>query len=180
MRGLLTLLTKEPDFKRHRSAILVASAEPHAVTAVLTFVREEFPEIRFTYLVPESYSNLLSSSADITGLEEVKAAPIRSLGRLRRRKFDLVILMLTGTPNFRRLKIAALLLNPRRFIICNENTEFLIVDRARWNSLWAFAVHRTRKYYVGGPLFFPFGLLYLFGRTLWLVLRARRRRSHAP
>ena len=178
MRGLLTLLTKETRWDRYRTGILVASAEPDAIAAVLPVVREEFPAITFTFLTPRSYAYLLSPVADVTWLEEIKAAPLRSLLGLRRRKFDVVLLVLTGTPTFRRMKLATLLLSPRRFIISNENAEFLIVDRARWNGLWRFAVQRTRKCYVDSLLLFPFGLLYLLGRTLWLVSRARRRRSH--
>ncbi len=176
MRGLLTLLTKESNLKRYRSGIVLASAAPELVKRVLPLIQEEMPDVTFTYLAPTAYAHLFSPAAESVWLEEVKAEAVRTLLGLRRRKFDVVILLLTGTPTFRKLKLASLVLKPNRFIIFNENADVLIADRRRWNDLRKLAVRRTKMYYPGSLLFFPFGLLYLVGRTLWLVSRARRRR----
>jgi len=176
MRGLLSLLTNETDLKRYRSGIFLASAAPELVKRVLSLIQEEMPDVTFAYLAPMAYAHLFAHDAETVWLEEVKAEPVRALLGLRRRKFDVVMLLLTGTPTFRKLKLASLVLKPNRFIIFNENADLLIVDRRRWNDLRRLAVRRTKMYYPGSLLFYPFGLLYLLGRTLWLVARARRRR----
>jgi len=179
MRGLLTLLTKETSLRQYRSGIFVASAAPDSVKKILPLVQTELPDVTLAHLAPMAYVDLFSGGETIW-LEDVKAAPISSLLKLRRRKFDLVILLLPGTPTFRKLKLASLILKPRRFIIYNENADVLLVDRARWKDLRKLVLRRTRMYYPGSLLFFPFGLVYLLGRTLWLMSRARRRRLLLP
>ena len=176
MRGLLTLLTNETNLKGYRSGIFLASYAPELVKRVLPLIQEEMPDITFTYLASMAYAHLFSPAAETVWLEEAKAEPVRTLLGLRQRKFDVVILLLTGTPTFRKLKLASLVLKPNRFIILTENADVLIVDRRRWNALRRLVVRRTKMYYPGSLLFFPFGLLYLLGRTLWLVSRARKRR----
>ena len=176
MRGLLSLLSSETDLRQHRSGIFLASATTELVKRVLPVIQKEMPDVTFAYLAPTAYAHLFSAGAETFWLEEIKAEPVRSLLGLRRRKFDVLILLLTGTPTFRKLKLASLVLRPNRFIILTENADVLIVDRRRWNALRRLVVRRTKMYYPGSLLFFPFGLLYLLGRTLWLVSRARRRR----
>jgi hypothetical protein len=176
MRGLLTLLTSENNLRRYRSGIFLASAAPELVKRVLPLIQQEMPDATFAYLAPMAYAPLFSSGAETVWLDDVKAEPVRTLLGLRRRKFDVVVLLLTGNPTFRKPKLASLVLNPNRFVIFNENADVLIADRRRWNGLRRLVVRRTKMYYLGSLLFFPFGLLYLLGRTLWLVSRARRRR----
>jgi len=179
MRGLLTLLTKETSLRQYRSGIFVASAAPDLVKKILPAVQTDLPDITLAHLAPMAYAGLFSGGETIW-LEDVKSAPLSFLRELRRRGFDLVILVLPGNPTFRKLKLASFILKPRRFIIYNENADVLIVDRARWKDLRQLVLRRTRMYYPGSLVFFPFGLLYLLGRTLWLMSRARRRRLLLP
>jgi hypothetical protein len=176
MRGLLSLLSSETDLKQHRSGIFLASATTELVKRVLPLIQKEMPDVTFAYLAPTAYAHLFSAGAETFWLEEIKAEPVRSLLGLRRRKFDVLILLLTGTPTFRKLKLASLVLRPNRFIIFNENADVLIADRRRWKDLRRLFFRRTKRYYFGSLFFFPFGLFYLVCRTLWLVSRARRRR----
>jgi hypothetical protein len=128
------------------------------VKKILRSVQTELPDIALAHLAPMAYADLFSGGETIW-LEDVKAAPISFLRERRRRGFDVVIRVLPGNPTFPKVEAGNLILKPRRFIIYNENTDVLIVDRARWKDLRELVLRRTRMYYPGSLLFVPFGLL---------------------
>src|ERR1700740_1138737 len=135
MRGLFSLLTKEDELPAYRTGIFVASAEPDVVARVFPILQEQFPEVSFAFLVSRAYAELFPwmagvwGSAEVVWIDQIKANPIRWLIALRKRRFDLCVMLWSGRPTFRMSKIAALLLKARRVIVCDENRDSVVLDR---------------------------------------------------
>lgn len=172
MRGCFSLLSKEHDLGRYGTGIFVASAEDDVIARVLPTLPRYFPHVSFTFVVAKGYAELFSSAGEILWLEDIKASPTRWLAFLRKRRFDLCIVLCVGRPTYRKTKLAALLLNARRTIVYNEYGDSFLLDRAHWKALLAHVGRRAYKCRLG-TLLFPIGLIYLACRTLWLSARAR-------
>jgi hypothetical protein len=185
MRGLLNLFTKEQELRGHRTGIFVASAEPDVVAKALPIMQERFPEVLFTFLVSRAYAELFPSmagvwgSAEVLWIDQIKVNPIRRLIALRRRRFDLCVMLWSGRPTFRITKVAAFLLKARRVIVYDENGDSVVLDRANWKYMVSRATSLVRQWRPPRP-FYPFGFLYLLGRTLWLTARGRVLARKAP
>jgi hypothetical protein len=178
MRGLLSLFTIADDLGNSRVGVFVASAEPDVIARALPAVQEQFPKVSFTFLVSQVYAELFPWMTEVLGnqevlwIEQVKASPVRSLVTLRKRHFDLCITLWSGRPTFRTSKIAAFSLKASRIIVYDESGDSFVLDRTNWTYMLARASARLRKWRPAS-LFFPFGFVYLLGRTLWLTGRGR-------
>lgn len=190
MRGWFSLFTKLGDPRTYQNGIFVASAEPDVMTKVLPALHKRFPKVSFTFLASRAYAERFSwmgeafNKAEVLWIEEMKANPIRSLAALRKRRFDLCIVVLPGRPTFLMSKLAAFWLNTRKILVYNENGDSFSVDRADWRYLLWHARFRLRKL-PSMSFFYPFGFTYLLGRTLWLYVRSKvltgmRNRSEPP
>jgi hypothetical protein len=173
MRGWLTLFTRERRIKRYATGIFIATAEPELTGKVLTRLSEDFPHISFTLLGPRSYNELFTARGTPMWLEDIKAAPLRSLRKLRQQKFDLAIAVFNGRPTFRKPKLATFLLNPSRFVFYNENADALVLERGQRRAAAAHLMKHSHFLHFGPLLFVPFGFLYLVGRTLRLKVRGQ-------
>jgi hypothetical protein len=175
LRGLLNLLVRGRDSSDYRTGVFVASAEPDVIAKVLPEIRERFPDVSFSFLASQAYAEMFPWMKDIFGgqgvlwIEEVKANPVRGLVALRKRKFDLCIMLWSGRQTFRVSKIAAFCLNARKMIVYDENGDSFVLDRTNWKYMLARATSRLRKWRPAS--LYPFGLAYLLGRTLWLSAR---------
>jgi hypothetical protein len=172
MRGWLSLLTMEPAESSHRTGLFVASAELDVVRKVHPSLVRRWPTVEFTYLAPEGYAGEFGGETEVLWLEQLKLQPLRSLATLRRRKFDLCVVLVAGRPTFRKLKVSSLWLNARRTVVYNESGDSIVMDRAHWNQLWAHVAYRVRRW---RPVsfFYPIGFIYLGFRTFWLVTRSQ-------
>jgi hypothetical protein len=172
MRGWLSFLTTEPVAASHRAGLFVASAELDIVRRAHAALVRRWPAVKFTYLAPEAYAGEFGDESEVLWLEQLKRHPLRSLVTLRRRKFDLCVVLSAGRPTFRKLKLSTLWLNARRTVVYNENGDSIVMDRAHWSQLCAHVAHRVRR---ARPVsfFYPIGFIYLSVRTFWLVARSR-------
>jgi hypothetical protein len=171
MRGCLSLLTKERG-TAYRTGLFLASAERDIIAKIRPRIPKQWPGVHFTIVAPQAYADEFQSESDVLWLEQVRAIPLRWLRTLRRRKFDLCIVLLAGRPTFRKLKMAVLLLNTKRIVVYNENGDSVIVDRDHWGKVCAHFMHRARRLRPY-TFFVPFGITYLLLRTLWLTMRAK-------
>ncbi len=169
MRGLLTFLTLETGVTRYRTGVLVLSADPDIARRALARTQASFPRIQWAYVAPRLYKTMLPSVAEVYWIDDAKRAPADFLSKLRRRKFDLCIVLHPGRRSFRNAKIAAWLVNARRFVIYDEQGEFVLADRSRWKTLFYHFSSRAAQSL--NMVFFPFGFLYLIARTFWLKRR---------
>src|SRR4029077_2175649 len=175
MRGLLSLLIRSHDSGDYRTGVFVASAEPDLIAKVLPELRERFPQVSFSFLVSQAYADLFPWIREVFGkqevlwIEQVKANPVRGLVALRKRKFDLCIMLWSGRPTFRISKIAGFCLKARKMIVYDEKGEALVLDRTKWKYMLARPGSRLRKWRPAS--LYPFGFVYLLGRTLWLSAR---------
>ena len=178
MRGSLSLFTKATDLENYRTGIFVATAEPDVMAKALRGLQEQFPQITFTFLVSRYYAGLfpwiveILESAEVLWIEQVKANPIRWLRALRERKFDLCMVLWPDRPTFRMSKFAAFSLNARTMIAYDENGDLFVLDRTNWKYMLSCCRSCLRRWTPGG-LLYPFGFVYLLGRTLWLTARGR-------
>ena len=172
MRGWLSFLTTERAAASHRTGLFVASAELDIVRRAHPALVRRWPTVKFTYLAPEGYASEFGDESEVLWLEQLKLHPLQSLATLRRRKFDLCVVLSSGRPTFRKLKLSTLWLNARRTVVYNENGDSIFVDRAHWSQLCAHVAHRVKRL---RPLsfFYPIGFIYLSVRTFWLVARSR-------
>ena len=173
MRGWFTVLTKEKALSSYRTGILVASAEPELVKIVLEHIQLTFPGLNLSFLAPSPYSELWANRGQAFWTDDLKTHPLRSLRSLRQSSFDLVFVLLAGRPSFRKAKLAAFLLKPRRFIIYTEDGNSIVVDRTYRKSILRLLRNRSRFYRFGSVLFIPIGFLYLAVRTMWLCKRGK-------
>lgn len=178
MRGWLSLLTKTSNLGQYRSCVFVASAEPDVIAKILPALREHFSQLSFTYLSSRAYAELFPwmekavQNGEVFWIESLKANPVRSLAALRKRRFDLCIVVWPGRPTFLMSKIAAFWLNTRRILVYNENGDSFSIDRSNWTRVLAHARFRFRKF-PSTSLFYPIGFTYLLGRTSWLYVRGK-------
>jgi hypothetical protein len=178
MRGWLSIFTKAGNLGQYRSCVFVASAEPDVIAKILPAVQEHFPQLSFTYLTSRAYAERFSSMEDavrngeVLWIESLKANPFRSLAALRKRRFDLCIVVWPGRPTFLMSKIAAFWLNTRRILVYNENGDSFSIDRSNWTCALAHARFRLRKF-PSMSFFYPIGFTYLLGRTSWLYVRGK-------
>jgi len=184
LRGLLSLLTRESDVKRYRTGIFLVSAEPDVIAKVLPALQEHFPQVSFTCLVSRAYVELFSWLGEVFGkeevvwIEQVKANPVRWLAALRKREFDVCVVLWSGRPTFRMSKVAAFYVKVRRIIVYDENGDSVVLDRSNWKYVLARASARLRKWRPANVLF-PLGFIYLVGRTFSLSARASVRTSES-
>ncbi len=172
MRGWLSLFTTEPYVSDHRTGLFVASAELDVIQRIHPVLVQRWPKVDFTYLAPEGYASEFCSESDVLWMEQLKLHPVRSLLALRRRKFDLCVVLFAGRPTFRKLKLSALWLSARRTVLYNENGDSVVMDRAHWKQMLAQVACRIRRSQ-RLSLFYPVGFIYLGIRTLWLSTRSR-------
>jgi hypothetical protein len=173
MRGWLSLFTRERDSSGYRTGIVVASAEPATVQTILAKVQREYPNVAFSFLGPRAYDDIVGERHTAIWLEDAKLNPSSWLLRTRGQEFDLAILIWPGQPTFRKAKLAGLLLNPRRWVIYDENSDKFIVDRANYRRLLRLIASRYRRGRPG-PFLHPLGWVYLLVTTAGLARRAGR------
>jgi hypothetical protein len=171
-RGWLSFLTIEPEVSTHRTGLFVASAELDVIQKVRPALVRRWPTVEFTFLAPEGYADEFGNESEVLWLEQLKLHPLKSLVTLRRRKFDLCVVMTAGRRTFRKLKVSTLWLNARRTVVYNENGDSIVMDRAHWKQMCAYVAYRVRRW---RPVsfFYPIGFIYLSVRTFWLVVRSR-------
>jgi hypothetical protein len=190
MRGWLSLLTKIGDLKTYRTCVFIASAEPDVMAKIFPTLQKHFPKLSFTFIASRTYAESFSwmgealENGEVFWIESVKANPFRSLAALRKRRFDLCIVVWPGRPTFLISKIGAFWLNTRKILVYNENGNAFSLDRTNWRFVLAHARFRFRKF-PSVSFFYPVGFTYLLGRTLWLyarskVLTATSNRSERP
>ncbi len=172
MRGWLSLLTCEGSPESYRTGLFIASAEPDVIVKAWPAAVARWWPVRFTILACQGYAQQFENKTEILWQEQLKRRPARSLLTLRKRKFDVCVVLLAGRPTFRKLKFAALLMNARRTVFYNENGDSIILDRRHWRQLVQHVAYRTGRS-CPSSLFFPAGFVYLLVRTMWLVSRAR-------
>src|SRR5579884_3426051 len=172
-RGLWTLLTQETEGSQYSTALFVTSAERDILEIVLPRVSARFPGLSITMLAPESYTDLVRPYGEVCPKESFTSRPLAALAALRRRRFDVCILVWGGRPTFHKIKLAALFFNARRTFVYDEKGDVIPLDRSHLHAVIAHLLSRCRRLR-RGALFFPFGFTYLLVRTAWLNTRARR------
>ena len=172
MRGWLSFLTIEREACGHRTGLFVASAELDVIQRVRPALSQRWPTVEFTYLAPEGFAGEFHNDREVLWLEQLKLHPLRSLFALRRRKFDLCIVLSAGRPTFRKLKFSTLWLNARRTVVYDENGGSIVMDRAHWKQMCAHVAQRVGRSR-SLSFFYPIGFIYLSLRTSWLIARSR-------
>ena len=173
MGGFFSILTREDDLKQYGKGVFLATAEPSLVSNVLSRVVSQLPNAKFTYIAPESYRELISFPGETICFEELKQSPLRSLRRLRGKRFDTCVSVFGGGPAFRKWKLVPFLLNVQRIVVCNERGDSFPLDRGHWRNLYRHLKLRHKQWPNSTLLFVPFGFCFLLARTAWLVGRAR-------
>jgi hypothetical protein len=136
---------------------------------VLAATQAQFPQTTFTYLAPDAYA--MGSNGHLVTFERVKQNPVKELRKLRRRNFDVCVLISTPGVQFRKPRYAALLMNCKRVFVYNENCDFCQLARGQWRRFWREFKGSRRTVRSRALLFFPFGMLYLLVRTCLMRLR---------
>lgn len=173
MRGWLSLFTSERDAGQYRTGIVVGSAEPELVRTVLSKLECEFPHVVFSFLGPRAYQDIVGEKFRAMWLEDAKLSPVSWLMRTRREYPDVGVILWPGQPTFRKAKFAGLLLNPRRWVIYDENADQFIADRTNWRRLLRLIASRYKRHRPG-PLLHPLGWVYLSITSTGLARRAGR------
>ena len=171
MRGCLSLFTREQDPSQYRTGIVVASADPTLLQALLATLEREYPGVAFSLLGPRAYDDVVGKKYRGIWLEDAKLNPVSWLLRTRRQQFDLAIMIWPDQPTFRKAKLAGLLLNPRRWVIYDENKNKFVADRANCRRLLRLIASRCRRGRPG-PFLHPLGWVYLLATTAGLARRA--------
>ncbi len=164
------------------TVLVVCSGDAWHCPQIVAHLQNRFPKAQFTYVAPRAYLQFFPDGADVRLTSEIKKAPFRSSRNIRRQKFDVTVLMLTGQPSFRRTKLWALFTNYRTLLVYNENIDSSTWCRANWRVVLGHI--RWRLTEKGFPTFtagvltvflFPLGIVYLLVYTSWAIYRSRTR-----
>jgi hypothetical protein len=171
--------------------LVVQSAEPaHVLKALETLSHHRlFHNPRYTLFCrnkPEVTRHFLDHPmiAEVRLHTEARDS-WKHLRRLRRERYDALVLFLTGDPSYRKIKFFAFLLGARHKVIFNENHDCFYFSGRAWLSLLA---HRLRERThlrarpgwtdgIGLLLFMLLKILVLPFRFSWLLLVWLRLRS---
>ena len=183
MRGLLTILPgKELSGDAVSTVLVVCTGDALHCPQIVAHLQNRFPKAQFTYVARREYLQFFPDGADVRLTSEIKKAPFRGLWNIRRQKFDVAVLMLTGQPGFRGPKLWALFTNYRTLLVYNENIESSTWCRANWRVILRHIGWRlTEKGFPGFTVsvltvfLFPLGIVYLLVYTSWATFRSRIR-----
>ncbi len=104
------------------------------------------------------------------------------LGRIRRERHPVVVIVCADSPVMLPWKLAAVLLLPAKFIIVNENADYFWLDRGHLSNLKNLLLQRAGLQpdlavrLLARALVFPFTLAYLLGYAAWVHSRRAARR----
>jgi hypothetical protein len=113
---------------------------------------------------------------EVLWIEQLKANRLRCLRALRKRRFDLCVVIWSGRPTFRMTKFAALWLKTCRIVVYNENADSFVIGGRSWRQLVShlrFRLRGWRSLNILYPVLYPVGCFYLISRTLYLIARSR-------
>ncbi len=97
----------------------------------------------------------------------------RLLREIRSHRHGIAAVLYTGDPIMARWRSAALFLLPAKFLIANENADYFWLDRAHFDHLVRFWMHRaglldeSAARTVAQFFAFPFVLIYLLGNAAY-------------
>ncbi len=180
MRGLLTiLLGSEPQPNEVNKILFVCTAEPELCKSISAQIQHRWPAAELFFVAPESFRPLLGAPAKTYAIEVLKKNKLGSLLEIRRQRFDATVLLLTGTPMFRKLKLWAFLTNYRVLVIYNENADSFCCVRGRWYHVLRHMAFRAWRHdwpnstlnmvrWLAGKLALPFVLCYLVLFAGWV------------
>ena len=172
--------------------LIVQSAEPFYVVSALDRLRENplFTNPCFTIFCrnqPEIVNSFYGNSILQRVLTHSKAQNTWKHWRnLREKRFDAIVLFLTGNPSYWKVKLFAFLLGTRRILIFNETSDCFFFNFHQWLDLMAQRI-RVRPHPAGTgshwnhsarilvslmlkPAVFPFRFVWVL--LIWLRLRS--------
>lgn len=124
MRGLASIFFgRELAPEQISTVLVVCSADLLRFPQVLAAVQQRFPRSHLTYIVPRDYLRFLPEDSDIRLISDLKKSTLRTWWEIRSRKFDVTVLMLTGQPVFRKVKLWALFTKYQMLCVYNENLD---------------------------------------------------------
>jgi hypothetical protein len=183
MRGLASILFgRELAPEEVSTVLVVCSADEQRFPPILAAVQQRFSKAHLTYIVPREWTRFLPPDADRHLVSDIKRSPLRVLERIRSRRYDVTVLMLTGLPVFRKAKLWALFTNYRVLVIYSENIDFFSCGAANRRAIirhlkWRLTEKGVPSLAAGllTILLSPLGLLYLLFFTGRVLLRSRLR-----
>ena len=169
MRGLATLIFGRniPDSELSKF-LVVCSADERNFLKILDSVHKHFTKGHFTYIIPDQWQSFLPDGAESVSVSNIKSSPVSNLFKLRSRKYDATVLMLTGRPVFTKVKLWAVLTNYRYLMIWNENLDYfpccaenrrILLMHVKWRLAEKGII--SLKSYVLNIILSPLGFLYL-------------------
>jgi hypothetical protein len=125
LRGLATLFWGRniPDGELSK-ILVVCSSDDLNFLKILASVQNHFTKGHFTYIIPDQWRRFLPDGAESVSVSDIKSSPVTNLFKLRSRKYDATVLMLTGRPVFKKVKLWSILTNYRCLMIWNENLDY--------------------------------------------------------
>ncbi len=176
MRGLFGLLVKEPPIQEHGTCLLVATADPTLAKDVFQKIRCRFPHLQLTVVAPHSFRPLFPEQTVFLTNREVKTRLRLWTIYLRRKRFDIAVFILNGSPTFRLPKLWTFVLNARSVIAYNENLDSFSFHRNHWRTIyqqcrWRLTNSRLMPVQVLDRSLLLVGIPILLARTALLVLR---------
>jgi hypothetical protein len=167
------------------TVLVVCSADWQCFPEILSAAQKQFPGARFSYVVLEEWAQIIPEGSERFLVSDLKKRPLQILRDIRSRKFDATVLMLTGHPVFRNVKLWALLTNYRVLVVYNETNDRNALASTRHGEILRYLVWRFRKdilpslkaWSLAVLLFLP-SLIYLLFYTGSVFLRMKMRRTH--
>ncbi len=188
MRGLIgTLFGPEPSLEEFRLGLIVLSCSESYAARIAARAMEWMPHVQWT--VMQRFEPGISG-AEIETIYSSHAVSIprkiAQLARVRKQRFDVVVVACTNEASFIPLKVFALVTGSQAFAVFNENIDayFLhrksipvLLDHWRWRLSLSYH-HRPGRLFaiaLSWLFLFPLGCLYLLSRVLFLVARKKLR-----
>lgn len=180
IRGLATILFGNcPIPEKNPKVLVVCSSDENLFPGILDSVQNYFTGAQFTYVAPAEYIHTIPDGSDVILLSDLKTSIFGTLLKVRARKYDVTVLMLTGRPVFRKTKLWALFTNYCSLMIWNENRDCFFCGSKSHRTLlghlrWRFGERGIVS--VGSLilkfLLFPLGIFYLIMFTFWVKFKS--------
>jgi hypothetical protein len=181
MRGIGSMLFRPmpvtPDFKT--GLIVLSCSEDYAVL-IVEYLKKKYPRTTWTLLYRYDPSGVFAGERVIYSSDAFSVGKkIAMLTDIRRRAFDVVYIAATDEISFGMLKVFGFLSHFEYFGMITENLENILIHAGNRGRVWKhfamrWRVHKVFRTVLTGILswllLFPLGLLYIIGRTCYLVL----------
>jgi hypothetical protein len=187
--GLLSLLTNRMQYdSKVRSILFAASADWKFSNKAKEWVEKKFVNANILYIIRDDYPDGYEKEAKIVSTSIISlSSKLKTVLELRKRRFDIVVVVWSGERSYGALKLLALVVAAKSILVFNENVDCFWLMRQNYHVFLNHIINRFRQkvgsasqlpiqfYFFRRILSFifllPLGMLYVITRVLYYSIK---------